>query len=133
MKQQRRSRSFGWRFVLVICLIFVIIPPTLAFGWTRYRYAQGTYYFTPAVFERTSGFLDRVYNKAFREHGCGSGVWEVHYRKEPGTSDDITWLVESGCSPTEQGQTIGPRKAYCIQRTHPFYSPGAYNCDTTVP
>lgn len=135
VSESRSAPSAGipWRLIGVVCLLFVLIPPSLAYGWTQYRYGQGSFGFEPAVMHQTPGFNDRVYNAVYREHGCNSGWWEVHYRKSPGNFSDITWRVESACSPTEQGLTTGPREAWCKQNTHPLYSPGAYNCDTTVP
>jgi hypothetical protein len=56
------------RLVLIVAILFFAIPPMLAYGWTRYRYSQGTVYpgVLPRVTAWTSGFTDRQYNSAYR-------------------------------------------------------------------
>jgi hypothetical protein len=54
------------RMVLIATVLFFVIPPMLAFGWTRYRYSQGTVYpgVLPRVTDWTSGYASREYNAA---------------------------------------------------------------------
>jgi hypothetical protein len=124
----------GWRLVVLVCFLLLVIPPSIAYGWTRYRYAQGTFGVDSQILAHTSGFLDRQYNAAYRAAECGAAaVWAVSYRKSPGNFSDITWLERSNCSPTQIGLTTGPRQAWCQQDGPPFGGPYAYNCDTTIP
>jgi hypothetical protein len=120
------------RVVVIATVLFFVIPPMLAFGWTRYRYASGTVYpgVLPRVTASTSGYANRQYNAAYRSpDDCER--WRVRYYDTP---SHITWQVESDCSPTQQGLTTGPRRAYCEQvYTGTGRRAYAYNCDTTVP
>jgi hypothetical protein len=121
------------RMLLVATVLFFVIPPMLAFGWTRYRYSQGTVYpgVLPRVTAWTSGYTDRQYNSAYRSPDVCE-AWRVRYYDSAG---HITWQQDKECSPTTIGLTTGPRRAYCEQiytGTDPNKA-YAYNCDTTVP
>ena len=121
------------RVVLIATVLFLLTPPVLAFGWTRYRYQYGTVYpgVLPRVTAWTSGFADRQYNEVYRSpDDCER--WRVRYYDTP---THITWQQDRDCSPTSIGLTTGPRQAYCEQvytGTAPL-TVYAYNCDTTVP
>ena len=125
----RRFRS--WRLIIVVSMLFVVIPRTVAYGWKRYRYSEGpTGSGPPAalVNDSTSGYLDREYNRAYRSYDYCL-TWRVRYYKEG--QEAPTWVHESACSPTSIGNTIGPRRANCQELEYGYlYN---YNCDTTVP
>ena len=121
------------RMVLIAVLLFFVIPPLLAYGWTRYRYAYGNVYpgVVPRVTQWTSGFASRQYNEVYRSPDVCE-AWRVRYYDTP---THITWQKDMNCSPTSIGLTTGPRRAYCEQiytGTDPK-TVYAYNCDTTVP
>jgi hypothetical protein len=121
------------RVVLIATVLFFVIPPVLAYGWTRSRYSQGTVYpgVLPRVTAWTSGYADRQYNSAYRSPDVCE-AWRVRYYDSAG---HITWQRDQECSPTTITLTIGPRRAYCEQiytGTDPNKA-YAYNCDTTVP
>ena len=129
MKSTRRTA----RVLVVTCVLFFAIPPMLAFGWTRLRYAQGTVYpgIPPRVVAWTSGFASRQYNSAYRSPDICE-AWRVRYYDTP---THITWQQDRACSPTSIGLTTGPRQAYCEQLytgTAPL-TVYAFNCDTTQP
>jgi hypothetical protein len=102
------------------------------YNYMRWTYGWGTFGWSWGWprHQDSNVFQMRAYNEAYRSGGCGSGFWEVHYRAYPGNYEDITWRVESNCSPTSQGQTTGPRESHCIQNA-PQVTQGSYNCDTT--
>jgi hypothetical protein len=107
------------RVVLIATVLFFVTPPMLAYGWSRYRYSQGTVY------------PDRQYNSAYRSPDVCE-AWRVRYYDSAG---HITWQRDQECSPTTITLTTGPRRAYCEQiytGTDPNKA-YAYNCDTTVP
>ena len=56
------------RMMLIATVLFLVIPPVAAFGWTRYRYAYGNVYpgVMPRVTQWTSGFANRQYNEVYR-------------------------------------------------------------------
>ena len=120
---------------MAACLLFIIIPPSLAYGFTRNRYLDGTAYGSGIAWEGwTSGFLDRQYNAVYRSPDY-CHAWRVrYYRNEGGGLGTITWQHDSQCSPTSIGQTTGPRRAYCRELE---FTTGladyVFNCDTTVP
>jgi hypothetical protein len=121
------------RVVLIASVLFSVIPPILAFGWTRYRYQYGTVYpgVLPRVTAWTSGYANRQYNEVYRSPDVCER-WRVRYYDSAG---NITWEKATDCSPTGIGLTTGPRRAYCEQiytGTDPNKA-YAFNCDTTVP
>ncbi len=135
-----RSTRFAWsgrmtRVLLVACLLFASLPPTVAYAWTRYRYASGTVSGSVewSLMGSTSGFLHREYNSVFRTPDCSGGWWRAEYRKSPGNYADITAANETSCSPTSLGATSGPRQALCYKVSLSIANSVVYNCDTTVP
>jgi hypothetical protein len=123
------------RLLILACLLFVLLPPALAYGWTRYRYASGTVSGDVewSLMGSTSGFLNREYNNVYRAEGCNSGWWRSEYRKSPGNFSDITSANETNCSPTSIGATTGPRQALCYKTSISIANTVTYNCDTTIP
>jgi hypothetical protein len=120
------------RMMLIATLLFLAIPPMLAYGWTRYRYSYGTVYpgVLPRVMQWTSGYANRQYNEVYRSPDVCER-WRVRYYDSAG---NITWEKATDCSPTGIGLTTGPRRAYCEQiYTGTSQKAYAYNCDTTVP
>jgi hypothetical protein len=122
----------GWRLTLVVCVLFLVLPPALAHAWTRYRYASGyTGWCCGYVVAQTSGYTDRQYNAAYRaDPTCDGGQWTVRYYDSVG---NITWQARTLCSPTQIGLTTGPRRSYCDEYTKKSLGSYAYNCDTTIP
>ena len=121
------------RMVLIATVLLFVIPPMLAYAWTRYRYSQGTVYpgVLPRVTAWTGGYADRQYNTVYRSPDVCE-KWRVRYYDSAG---NITWEKATDCSPTGIGLTTGPRRAYCEQiytGTDPNKA-YAFNCDTTVP
>ena len=126
-----RGAGMSWRVVALTCLLFFTVPPMLAYGWTLRRYASETTYpnTMPLVEASTDAYLDREYNRAYRDPDMGFS-WRVRYTDSNG---NITWQAESATSPTSIGQTTGPRKAWCFELERNYLTSVAYNCDTTVP
>lgn len=116
----------GRKLFLLVLVLLVLVPPSAAYAFTRYRYLSGTSQQGVNVAGTTDCCLDRVYNNAYHSD---VDKWYVDYRDG---GDNLTWLVESYTTPTSQGQTTGPRKSQCGTRI-PNSSGIAYNCDTTVP
>jgi hypothetical protein len=118
--------------LLVTCVLFFVIPPMVAFGWTRYRYSYGNVYpSTLRVTAWTSGYANRQYNAVYRSPDVCE-AWRVRYYDTP---THITWQKDQACSPTNIGLTTGPRRAEC-QQIYTGTNPNvvyAYNCDTTLP
>jgi hypothetical protein len=74
-------------------------------------------------------WLDRQYNKAYRNITYPGEAWKVRYFD---ASWNVTWQNVTNTSPTSIGQTTGPRRPDCNQLETGSWMI-AYNCDTTVP
>jgi hypothetical protein len=123
------------RIVIVACLLFTLLPPAIAYGWTLRRYASGTVAGSVewSKMGETDAFLDREYNRVYRAEDCSSGWWRSEYRQSPGGAGDVTSANETNCSPTQIGATVGPRQALCYKVSISIANTVTYNCDTTVP
>ncbi len=123
------SRRLG-RIVVVASLLLLIVPPSLAYGWTRRRYGSGTDA-RIGIYAVTNGQYQRVYNAAY--FPSGGFLWRVSYNFSGAQGADEYSYNQSWNSGVSLGST-GPFNTYA--QCYPVSSRafgGAWNCDTTIP
>lgn len=114
------------RLLLLVCVLFILIPPSLAYGWTRYRYASGT--LNGPVSAHTSGALTRQYNSFYFSD---VGTFHVGYKF------DLSYGEWQGATGSQSPVSLGSSGSFLVYSLCSAYGlqsfGGAYNCDTTVP
>jgi hypothetical protein len=118
-----RVRHLSWQMTLIICLLFILIPPTVAYGSTIFTYAQG-YGGVGGVYG-TTGYAARDFNRVYHQAGY---YWNPFYCRTDGSCFGGT----SGSSnPTYANGGASYAKAYCHNQTD--NSGVLWTCQTTRP
>ena len=123
------ARTHASRVALVvICLLFVVIPPTLAFAWSNFNYASGTAGLGGSF--PTPGYAPREYNRVWHAQGYEWWVWYSH------PDGSVNCFRDNFNNPTACGDPNNPihdsyAKSYC---TNYGDSSGVlWTCQTTQP
>jgi hypothetical protein len=117
------SRGRVRRFLLPLtCVLFVVLPPTIALAATQFTYAQGS--FGSGGIFHTTGQDQRNYNQCFHQKGKEWYVYYVH-----GT--DVNGFVDNTDNPTQWPEAIG--YAYSYSKNINDDSGVTWTCETTRP
>lgn len=122
MRHFRMDRNSS-RLWLLICLLFALLPPAIAYAGTQYTYYQGVGG-AGSTFS-TTGYAARDYNQVWHQAGRTWAVWYAD------TSGNVYGYVRNTSNPTKWPNPIGYAKSKCqnVNDTGPVL----WTCQTTQP